>query len=68
MLNSFTYTDHDVAIAVREYRDIQENIDDYDGPVTAVFSFGYGEVWSDGDVTGLMRRVVFKVDADGVAS
>jgi len=39
------YTDYDIEIAVREYKDIQDDIDDYDGPVTCMFSFGYGDVW-----------------------
>jgi len=44
LADALPYTDYDIEIAVREYKDIQDDIDDYDGPVTCMFSFGYGDV------------------------
>ncbi len=61
------YLDSDVTTAAEEYKAIQDDIDDYDGPVTAVFSWGYGEVWADGEVTAF-GQTVFTVDADGKVS
>jgi len=67
LADALPYTDYDIEIAVREYRKIQDDIDDYDGPVTCMFSFGYGDVHSDGEVTAY-GRVVFTVDDSGVVS
>lgn len=61
------YTDDDIASAVEEYKAIQDDIDNYDGPVTCIFSFGYGDVWADGDVTAF-GRVVFTVYDRGIVS
>lgn len=58
------YTDYDVKIAIQAYKAVMADIDEYDGPEIAVFSFGYGEIWADGDVTA-HGRVVFKVNEDG---
>jgi hypothetical protein len=36
-----------------------------DGPEPAMFSFGYGDVWIDGEVTASGFGVVFALDDDG---
>jgi len=63
------YTDSDVAQAVESYRDMEDTEDDgwTPEPEVMMFSFGYGELWPDGEVIAF-GRVVFTVDSDGVVS
>ena len=46
----------DRAHARKIWEELQEDADSYDGPEIAMFSFGYGEVWLDGDVTSAGLR------------
>lgn len=51
---------------VAHTRDTFLTLDDetYDGPETVMLSFGYADVWMDGEITAY-GSVVFALDTDG---
>jgi len=57
-------TEHDIETAAETFRTEIEDAEEYDGPVIAVLSCGYVQIWQDGEVTGPFDSS-FRVDSDG---
>jgi len=64
---SLKYNKSDVAHAKEIFFRIRAEAEETgeSGPEPAAFSFGYGDVWTDGDVTANHYGVVFTLDDDG---
>ena len=52
-----TLTDHDTEHARATWAELNENPDEYDGPETIMLSFGYADVYLDGDVVAFGKVV-----------
>lgn len=60
-MKTVDYTDRDVELAREILSARESDPDDDGGPETAMFSWGYGDVWLDGEVSAY-GVVVFNVN------